>query len=232
MMRRIVFLCSGGGGNLRFVVQALKRGVLGDASVRGVLTDRECLANRYARDHGIPTDVLDFSGDSQSPVIAALDALAPDLVVTNVHKILSVSVVTAYRGRLVNLHYSLLPAYGGVIGARPVEMALADGAQFLGVTAHHVEVAVDAGRPIVQAIMPTEPGDTAGELMDTVFRCGCLALLQAIASVLRPANATGGVRDIQVHGRDVRFNPLLSFGVSSFDEAFWRDLAAYPAAPI
>lgn len=227
MTKRIAFLCSGGGGNLRFVAQAIALGALPDAALATVLTDRECLANRFAREQSLPTQVLDFAG-GQHDVVAALQACAPDIVVTNVHKILTASVIGASQARLINLHYSLLPAYGGVIGTRPVEMALADGAKFIGVTAHEVDIAVDAGRQIAQAVVPTRTADTVETVMDTIFRCGCLTLLEALQ--VGPHQRGDATTRLLVRDREVCFNPALSFRADMFDEPFWQALAAYPAS--
>lgn len=228
MTTRIVFLCSGGGGNLRFLSQAAALGTLPDATIAAVLSDRECPANRFARGQGLPTQVLDFTDEGQQTVVAALVALAPDIVVTNVHKILAPSVIEASTARLINLHYSLLPAYGGLIGIRPVETALTDGAKFIGVTAHEVEVEVDAGRPIVQAVIPTRPRDTVATVMDTVFRCGCLALLEAL--IAPPGQNPTETTRLHISDREVCFNPALSFSTDVFDESFWQMLAAYPTS--
>jgi phosphoribosylglycinamide formyltransferase-1 len=226
MTRRIVFLCSGGGGNLRFVARAAALGALPDAVVAAVLTDRECLANRFAREQGLPTQVLDFSGAEQAAVTAALGAFAPDLVVTNVHKILSAAVIERSPSRLINLHYSLLPAYGGLIGTRPVEKALADGAKFIGVTAHEVDIVVDGGRQIAQAVVPTQPEDTVASVMDIIFRAGCLTLLEALQA--HGAASPSAATRVHIHEREVLFNPSLSFSTAPFDAPFWKALAAYP----
>lgn len=232
MTLRIAFLCSGGGGNLRFTVQAIEKGALPDAMVCAVLTDRECLANHFAHEHHIDTRVLDYRAQGQQEVLDALDDANADVVITNVHKILAAPVVAAYRGRLVNLHYSLLPAYGGVIGLRPVELALADGMKFIGVTAHHVDEAVDAGRPIIQAVIPTEPQDTTASLADLVFRSGCLALLETLRTFTPDSmGRAGGIASASVHNRDIRFNPGLSFPASMFDELFWQQTADYAPTP-
>jgi len=229
MTNRIVFLCSGGGGNLRFLAQAAALGALPGATIAAVLSDRECPANRFARERCLPTRVLDFTGKDQQTVVSALAALAPDVVVTNVHKILAPSVIETLAARLINLHYSLLPAYGGLIGTRPVETALTDGAKFIGVTAHEVEIEVDAGCPIVQAVMATRPRDSVATVMDTIFRCGCLALLEALIGPARrdPIETTR----LRINDREVCFNPALSFSPDVFDEPFWQTLAAYPTSP-
>ncbi|APD11218.1 hypothetical protein UC34_10085 [Pandoraea vervacti] len=225
MTRKIAFLCSGGGGNLRFVAQAITVGLLGDARLCIVLTDRECLANQFARDQGISTQVMDFSRAEQINVSAALADAGADIVVTNVHRILGPALVEAFAGKLVNLHYSLLPAYGGMIGTAPIKAALAEGAKFIGVTAHDVTIEVDAGRPIAQAVIPTDPEDTVDTVMDTVFRAGCLTLLSALATPTDMA----GYSNCRLHDREVAFNPPLPFSTSAFDDDFWQTLARYPS---
>lgn len=177
---RIVFLCSGGGGNLRFVKQAVEQGWFGNADLAAVLTDRECAANEYARLHGIDEQRIDFTDASQTMLMALLDHYHPDIVITTVHRILNQDVVEKYRGKLINLHYSLLPAFGGSIGTKPVKDAIACGAKFTGVTVHFVDESVDGGRPIIQAAIPLRRGDTVDSVMDLVFRCGCISLGSAI----------------------------------------------------
>lgn len=228
MTLRIAFLCSGGGGNLRFIAQAIELGLLGDVRLCAVLSDRECLANQFARERGVATQVLSFGPEQQSIVISALVRTSTDIVVTNVHRILGQALVNTFSGRLVNLHYSLLPAYGGMIGIRPVEAALADGMQFIGTTAHDVTHKVDAGRPIVQALIPTEPKDSVDAVMDIVFRTGCLTLLGAMATLTLPSSPREAIRVVTIHGRDVTFNPPLPFATNAFDDAFWQALATYP----
>lgn len=222
-MKHLVFLCSGGGGNLRFVHEAIRRRWLPDVKLVGVLTDRACAANDFARDQGIFECCMDFSVVGQEQVLETLQRLSPDAVVTNVHKILSPAFVAAHEGALINLHYSLLPAFGGVIGAMPVKRALEYGSTLLGVTVHQVSAEVDAGRPLVQAAIPVEPFDDADGVMDVVFRAGCLALLGALRRQLRDDTSVTA-RVLRVGGRDVLFNP---FGVVSDDwedERFWMQL--------
>lgn len=82
---------------------------------------------------------LDVRAPGQAPLLAALAQHRPDLVITTVHRILAEPVTSRYQGRLINLHYSLLPAFGGAIGIRPVRDALAYGSRFTGVTVHRVD---------------------------------------------------------------------------------------------
>lgn len=226
-MKRLVFLCSGGGGNLRFVHAAIRRGWLPDTQLVAVLTDRICAANDFARDNGIFECSMDFSLAGQEQVLETLQRLSADAVVTNVHKILSPAFVAAHESALVNLHYSLLPAFGGVIGVTPVKRALEYGATLLGVTAHQVSAEVDAGRPLLQAAIPVEPGDDADVVMEVVFRAGCLALLGALRRQLGDDTPTGS-RVLRLRERDVLFNPFGSVSDDWDDEAFWAQLKSPP----
>jgi phosphoribosylglycinamide formyltransferase-1 len=226
--KRIVFLCSGGGGNLRFVQRAIERGWIAHAVIAEVITDRECPANAFACAAGIPNRVVDFGEAGQTQVLAALAQAEPDLVVTTVHRILKEQVVAAFRGRLLNLHYSLLPAFGGAIGARPVQAALDYGACFVGATAHEVDETVDGGRPVVQAAVPVRPQDSAASLMDLVFRCGCIALGSAI-NVRLDRIAPSPETALFMKDRLCLFSaPLCVPEAAAQDEALWAELAATP----
>jgi phosphoribosylglycinamide formyltransferase-1 len=223
--RRIAFLCSGGGGNLRFLHEATVRGWLPGAEICAVLADRECAAIDSARTAAIPARVVDFQAPGQPELLQALQESAPDLVVTTVHRILREPVVAAYRGRLLNLHYSLLPAFGGAIGARPVQSALDYGARFTGVTAHEVDETLDGGRPVVQVVIPADPGEALEGLMNVVFRCGCLALLAAVRERLE-GQGVPARRTATVLGRPCQFSG--DFGLTAAavaDEALWARVA-------
>jgi len=226
---RIVFLCSGGGGNLRFIAEAIRLGVL-SAQLVSVVTDRECLANRFAREHQLSDAVIDFSEPGQVTLARLLEDAAADVIITNVHRIIVPAIVDAFAGRLLNLHYSLLPAYGAMIGARPVEAALAAGSPFIGVTAHLVDAGVDTGRPLVQAAVPVHPGDTVVSVMNIVFRSGCLSLLNAI--LLHAGSPARHCVTRLVEGRSVFVNPDVALDHQLLDEAMWQRIADYPSAAL
>ncbi|MCG3173138.1 MAG: Phosphoribosylglycinamide formyltransferase [Myxococcota bacterium] len=223
--RRIVFLCSGGGGNLAFVHEAIQRGWLPGAQLAGVLTDRNCGANAFADRAGLFNRTVHFQTAEQDEVLEGLRALQPDLIITTVNRILRPPVVSAFRGRLLNLHYSLLPAFGGSIGVKPVQAAVAYGARFAGVTVHEVDESLDGGKPVVQAAIPLQSGEANfDELMNLVFRCGCLALLAAMEQAL-PREPPPPAAVIIMMGRTCLFNGGFRPRSSFEDEAFWREIA-------
>lgn len=230
---RVVFLCSGNGGNLKFVVHAIRMGWLADARICAVLSDRECAANVFARAQGLPTDVLDFSRTGQLVLVDRLRALAADVVVTTVHKILLPDVVQAFDGRLLNLHYSLLPAFAATVGAQPVRMALDYGAKFVGVTVHLVDEGVDSGRPILQAVTAT-PGAamhaTAAaaleSMMTVLFRSGCVGLHHALATFSSgdPSRREAAKTSATLGGHLVHFNPAVMIPHGLEEEPGWAFL--------
>lgn len=220
--KRIVFLCSGGGGNLRFVKAAAEKGWFGQAVLTAVLTDRECGVNDYARLHGIDEKCIDFTAHGQSDLIDSLDYYKPDIVITTVHRILNEEVVEKFRGRLINLHYSLLPAFGGFIGKRPVKEALAYGAKFVGITVHLVDESLDGGKPLMQAAIPVKSFDDVDILMDLLFRCGCLSLGSVINTCFLDDRKLGIEEVVKIKDRYCLFSNKINIPFDIQNETFWE----------
>jgi phosphoribosylglycinamide formyltransferase-1 len=225
-MLRIVFLCSGGGGNLRFIAQTIRDGLLSDADIVGVITDRECPAGSFARQNNLPVWEHDFSEAGQPYVEKRLVALDPEIIISNVHRILSPTIVKSFQGRLINLHYSLLPSFGGVIGAKALSQALNYGAQLVGTTVHMVDDHVDAGTPLVQAAVPVRANDDLPTLMDVVFRVGCMTLFAGIQSIRQDKKPTSEEPDCltKVSGRPILINPPIAHMPQWQEESFWDRL--------
>ena len=227
---RIVFLCSGNGGNLRFAAHAIRMGWINDAQICAVFSDRECAANAFARAQGLLTDVLDFSPTGQLALMDRLRAIAPDVIVTTVHKILVADVVRAFNGKLLNLHYSLLPAFAATIGDRPVRLALDYGAKFVGVTVHRVDEGVDSGRPIIQAVTATSADAASAAaleaMMTVLFRSGCIALLHAMAmlSASTPPGRGAPQTSATLCAHLVHFNPAVMVHPGLEQEPGWAFL--------
>lgn len=222
---RIAFLCSGDGGNLKFIAELIRIGVLDEEEICCVLTDRKCGAGMFAEQHDIYSEIYDFS--DQFALKDKLVDLNPGCIITNVHKILSSEIVGQFRGKLINLHYSILPAFGGVIGIKALSLALNYGVQVVGVTAHLVDDALDSGKPLVQAVTPVNEIDDLQSLMDVVFRMGCISLLAAIKSI-RGDTSIGGSpfkkSVVNISGRPTVFSPPVYELSEFYCESFWSRL--------
>ena len=155
---RLGVLASGKGSNLRNLVERGYR-------VVAVATNRpSCGAAAFAREREIP--VGEFSqrrfASSDERDAAMRDWLRErgvELVVNaGYDRILSPAFVAAFAGRMLNVHPSLLPAFGG--GMDAVQQALAHGVKVSGCTVHLVTEEVDAGPILLQAAVPVLPDDT------------------------------------------------------------------------
>jgi phosphoribosylglycinamide formyltransferase 1 len=161
MTMRIAVAISGRGSNLEALHQALRSGAAANISV--VMSDRPDAGGlERAREFGLSTEVLPDPTDGAG-WLALLRRYHVDLVVLAGYvKLVPANVIAAYRGRIINVHPALLPAFGGkgMYGRRVHEAVLASGARESGATVHLVDEAYDHGATLAQARVPVLPGDT------------------------------------------------------------------------
>ncbi len=161
MSYRVAVCVSGGGSNLQALLDRLQ----GAEPARVVLV----LSNRAdagglerARKAGIPAEVLADPSDA-SEWITRLGRRDVDLLVLAGYlKLVPPGVVQKLAGRIVNVHPSLLPQFGGpgMYGRRVHEAVLASGAPESGPTVHLVDEVYDRGEILAQRRIPVMPGDT------------------------------------------------------------------------
>jgi phosphoribosylglycinamide formyltransferase-1 len=167
--RRLAVLVSGRGSNLQALLDAIGAGAL-DADIVGVFADRDAAALRR-----VPQPLRWWRDAKAAPSRDAFDAelsdavaaTRPDWVVcAGYMRILGDDFIARFRGRLLNIHPSLLPEYRGL---RTHARALADGAIAHGASVHFVEPELDAGAVVAQARVDVVPGDTAESLAARVL---------------------------------------------------------------
>ncbi|AHG90527.1 phosphoribosylglycinamide formyltransferase [Gemmatirosa kalamazoonensis] len=190
---RIAVLASGGGSNLQALLDHLD--ALGDARAADVVL---VLANRAdagaldrARARGIAADTLREPGDGDA-LLALLQAQRVDLVVLAGYlKLVPRAVVARFRGRMLNVHPALLPAFGGagMYGARVHQAVLDAGARISGATVHFVDDQYDRGPIAAQWPVPVYATDFADTLAKRVLRVEHLLLPRVVQAV-----AAGDVR--------------------------------------
>lgn len=219
--KTLLFLCSGGGGNLRFLHQAIQRGWLPDWQRIVVITDRECPASSYARQQGLPLSCVDLKRDGQGPLLEIALLHDPEMIITTVHRILGEAFVAAFDGKMLNLHYSLLPSFSGNIGIKTVAAALDYGVCLGGATVHRVTAKVDAGRPVAQIAFPFEPDEDIEKVMDVEFRAGCIALLSALRIFDGRKAPDWHGKTFKIKERNILLNPALDLPAELFQEEFW-----------
>jgi phosphoribosylglycinamide formyltransferase-1 len=170
MKMRIAVAISGRGSNLEALLDALGPGAR--AQVALVLSDRaEAAGLDRARDRGIPAETLSHPADGDE-WLRLLWRFRIDLVVLAGYvKLVPAPVIAAYRGRIINIHPALLPAFGGkgMYGRRVHQAVLDSGARESGATVHLVDEVYDRGAVLAQVRVPVLPGDTADTLAERVL---------------------------------------------------------------
>jgi formyltetrahydrofolate-dependent phosphoribosylglycinamide formyltransferase len=170
MTMRVAVAASGRGSNLEALLRTLGTGA--PARVVLVLSDRAAAgALTLARTHGIATHVL---ADPTNPDewLHPLERAGADLVVLAGYlKLVPRGVVERYRGRIVNIHPALLPAFGGrgMYGRRVHEAVLASGVRESGASVHLVDEVYDRGEVLARARVPVLSGDDPDRLAARVL---------------------------------------------------------------
>jgi phosphoribosylglycinamide formyltransferase-1 len=167
-MRRLAILLSGRGSNFVALADAVDSGKIPDAAIVAVVSDiPEAPGLAIARERGLPAHAIPRESGMtravhESRIRKVLDSAKPDLVcLAGFMRILSPEFVEAYRGRILNIHPSLLPKYPGLHVQR---RAIEAGDQESGCTVHYVDVGIDSGPVILQKRVPILPGDTEESL--------------------------------------------------------------------
>ncbi|MCL2857072.1 MAG: phosphoribosylglycinamide formyltransferase [Oscillospiraceae bacterium] len=191
-MTRIAVLVSGGGSNLQALIDAQIRDRLGGGKIVKVISSREGVyALERAQAAEISTVVVPRKGVMQEEFDAALlrelTAAQADLVVlAGFLSVVGPLVLSEYAGRIVNVHPSLLPAFGGsgMYGLRVHAAALERGVKVTGATVHLVNEVVDGGEILLQKAVDVLPGDTPETLQHRVMeQAEWLILPQAVAAL-------------------------------------------------
>jgi phosphoribosylglycinamide formyltransferase-1 len=168
----VVVLISGRGSNLQAIIDCTRAGKL-PIEVRAVISNRPAATGlQHATAAGIPTEVIDHKNypdraDFDRALQACIDSYQPALVVlAGFMRILTPDFVRHYRGRMLNVHPSLLPDFPGLDTHRRV---LAAGAREHGASVHFVTPETDGGPVIAQARVPVLHGDTPDSLAARVL---------------------------------------------------------------
>ncbi|MCI4319224.1 MAG: phosphoribosylglycinamide formyltransferase [Thermoplasmata archaeon] len=168
-------LISGEGTTLDALAETIAGGHL-PARIAIVVADRPHAPGlEKARRRGLPTSVLPLRGRDEAGWAAELDATlrgtGVDLVIlAGFLAVLPTAFLARWHGRVINLHPSLLPSFGGpgMYGTKVHEAVLKSGAKESGASVHLVTDDLDAGPVLLQEAVPVLPDDTPGLLRDRV----------------------------------------------------------------
>ena len=181
---RLGVLVSGRGTNLQAILDAVERGELQAEVALVVCNHSDAGAIGRAERAGVPVEVHEMRAypsrlAQQQAIAGRLERAGVDLVVcAGWDRVLEPEVVRRFAGRIINVHPSLLPAFGGWLHA--IDDALLCGVKITVCTVHFVTDEVDTGPIISQAAVPVLDGDTPETLADRVHPEEHRLLVEAI----------------------------------------------------
>lgn len=197
MTLRLGVLASGGGTNLQAILDACREHRI-PAEVAVVLCNVPgAAALARAEKAGVPAELVDHKQFPDRPAFDAalqerLRAHRVELVcLAGFMRLLSPAFVAAWRGRIVNIHPALLPAFPGMHAQR---QALQAGVKITGCTVHFVDEGLDAGPIILQAAVPVLEGDTEKTLSARILEQEHRIYVEAIGLVAQNRLAVEGRR--------------------------------------
>lgn len=187
--KRVAVLISGTGSNLQALIDATRDSAQGiHADVVLVISNKTgVLGLQRATQAGIPSLVISHKDFASREVYDAeltrnLKAARVDLIcLAGFMRVLSAPFVREWRGRLVNIHPSLLPKYPGL---HVQKQALEAGEKESGCTVHFVDEGVDTGAIIVQAAVPILPDDDEDSLTQRIHKAEHWAFPRALAMLV------------------------------------------------
>lgn len=210
---RFLYLVSGQGRLMRAMIRATALGVT-DFEVTKVVADRSCPALDMADALGVPIENVDYDSflersDYDDRLFDTIELCKPDAIVSNYNRLLRGPVLEHYKDRIINLHYSLLPAFPGM---RAVEKALAYGVRCTGMTTHFINDGVDTGPIIAQAAVPLSPDFGVDDVVMAQLKRAVPLLLNTLILVAQGRVHVHGERRVVIDGADyssAEFSPAL-----------------------
>lgn len=165
-MKKIAVLISGGGSNLKAIIDAIAHHQI-TAKIQMVIADRECAGKNHAVNANIPFYLIERkSSNFTEELLKALPEEIDLIVLAGFLSVIPEALVLKFPNKIINLHPSLLPKFGGMgmYGMKVHQAVIDAGETESGCTVHFVDTGVDTGQPIQQAKVPVLSDDTAEAL--------------------------------------------------------------------
>ena len=188
---RIAVFISGSGSNLQSIIDNIENGNL-NCEISYIIADRECFGLERAEKHGIKSIMLDkkLFGKNLSDEINAIlenDTEKTDyIVLAGYLSILSENFINKWNRKIINIHPSLLPKYGGkgMYGIKVHEAVIANKEKESGCTIHFVDNGIDTGEIITNVKVPVYENDTPEILQNRVLEKEHILLIEGINKLL------------------------------------------------
>ncbi len=188
--KKIAVLVSGSGSNLQSIIDNVENGNL-NCEITYVIADRECYGLQRAEKHEIETLLLDrkiIDNKLANEIIdSTLERCKTDyIVLAGYLSILTEKFIKKWDKRVINIHPSLLPKFGGkgMYGIKVHEAVIKAGEKESGCTVHFVTNEIDAGEIITNVKVPVLEDDTPETLQKRVLEQEHKLLIKGIKKIL------------------------------------------------
>lgn len=151
-MKNIVVLVSGGGTNLQRIIDCIESGEIPNAKISLVVADRECFGLQRAKNSNIPCKLIPRGKTFSAELQKVLPENTDLIILAGFLSILNIEFCETFSGKIINIHPSLLPKFGGkgMWGHHVHEAVLEAGEKKSGATVHYVTSGIDEGAIILQ----------------------------------------------------------------------------------
>jgi phosphoribosylglycinamide formyltransferase-1 len=201
---KIAVLVSGSGSNLQALIDATASGSI-EGQIEIVISDRpDAYALQRAEKHGITAICIDRKmymnkSEFDLQLMNSLNEVKPDLIILAGYlSILSPELIDKYRGKIINIHPSLLPAFGGkgFYGEKVHKAVIESGTKVSGATVHFVDENTDAGPIILQKAVVVLYSDTPETLAKRILSIEHSLMVKAVELFCK--------KRLKLEGRKVR----------------------------
>lgn len=177
-MLKVAVLVSGGGTNLQAILDAIDRGELQNVEISAVISNNpNSYALERARRKGLkalsisPKEYETREAFHEALLQALKESMADLVVLAGCLVVIPESIIREYKGRMINIHPSLIPSFCGTgyYGLKVHEEALKRGVKVTGATVHFVDEGTDTGPILLQKAVEVREGDTPEVLQRRVM---------------------------------------------------------------
>lgn len=185
-MKNLVILISGSGTNLQRIIDCIDSGEIPNAQISLVVADRDCFGLERAKNHSIENILIprgkNFSIELEKRIPENTDLI----VLAGFLSILSKEFTEKFEGKIINIHPSLLPKFGGkgMWGHYVHEAVMEAGEKESGATVHFVTSGIDEGGIILQGKFEISENETPETLAEKVHKIEYEIFPKAINTVL------------------------------------------------
>ncbi len=178
----ITVLVSGSGTNLQKIIDSIESGELSHTRILKVIADRDCFALERAQNAGLVNECVTRGKGFSNRLDAAIPENTDYIVLAGFLSILSSEFCEKWAGKIINIHPSLLPKYGGkgMYGMNVHQAVIENEEKESGATVHFVTSGIDEGEILLQESFSIGEETTAEELSQQVHQVEYRILIEAL----------------------------------------------------